>query len=39
VPTPSGPGGVWHVSPGDTANVSVVTDAGSSNTVPLQITG
>jgi hypothetical protein len=39
VPEPSGPGGVWHVTPGDTANVTVTTDAGSSNTVPLKITG
>jgi hypothetical protein len=39
VPEPSGPGGIWHVTPGDTANVSVTTDVGSSNTVPLKITG
>jgi Glycosyl hydrolases family 31/Domain of unknown function (DUF5110)/NPCBM-associated, NEW3 domain of alpha-galactosidase/Carbohydrate binding module (family 35)/IPT/TIG domain len=39
VPTPSGPGGVWHVSPGDTAQVDVVTASGSSNTVPVKITG
>lgn len=39
VPTPSGPGGIWHVNPGDTATVTVNTSAGPSNTVPLQITG
>jgi Glycosyl hydrolases family 31/Domain of unknown function (DUF5110)/NPCBM-associated, NEW3 domain of alpha-galactosidase/IPT/TIG domain len=39
VPEPSGPGGVWHVTPGDTADVSVTTDAGGSNTVTLRITG
>ena len=39
VPTPSGPGGIWHVTPGDTAQVQVTTDAGSSGQVPLKITG
>lgn len=39
VPEPSGPGGVWHVTPGDTAGVTVTTDAGSSNTATLKITG
>lgn len=39
VPTPSGPGGVWHVTPGTTANVTVNTSAGASNTVPMKITG
>jgi hypothetical protein len=38
VPTPSGPGGIWHVNPGDTATVTVNTSAGPSNPVPLQIT-
>jgi hypothetical protein len=39
VPTPSGPDGIWHVNPGDTATVTINTAAGASNTVPLQITG
>ncbi len=39
VPTPSGPGGIWHVTPGTTATVTVNTSAGASNTVPLPITG
>jgi hypothetical protein len=39
VPTPSGPNGIWHVSPGDTATVQVTTAAGSSDSVPLSITG
>ena len=39
VPTPSGPGGIWHVTPGTTATVSVTTPAGSSAQVPIKITG
>jgi hypothetical protein len=39
IPTPSGPGGVWHVNPGDTATVNVTTAGGTSNTVPISITG
>jgi hypothetical protein len=39
VPTPSGPGGIWHVTPGTTATVSVTTSAGSSDGSPLKITG
>jgi hypothetical protein len=39
IPTPSGPGGVWHVNPGDTATVDVNTAGGTSNTVPIAITG
>jgi hypothetical protein len=39
VPEPSGPNGEWHVTPGTTANVSVTTAAGSTDTLPLQITG
>src|SRR3954452_8611960 len=38
IPTPSGPGGIWHVSPGDTATVNVHTEGGTSNTVPITIT-
>ncbi|HZC74027.1 MAG TPA: TIM-barrel domain-containing protein [Jatrophihabitans sp.] len=39
IPTPSGPGGIWHVTPGDTATVNVNTAGGTSNTVPIAITG
>jgi len=39
IPTPSGPGGIWHVTPGDTATVSVTTSAGSSNQASIKITG
>jgi Glycosyl hydrolases family 31/Domain of unknown function (DUF5110)/NPCBM-associated, NEW3 domain of alpha-galactosidase/Carbohydrate binding module (family 6)/IPT/TIG domain len=39
IPTPSGPGGIWHVNPGDTATVNVHTEGGTSNTVPIAITG
>jgi glucan 1,6-alpha-isomaltosidase len=39
VPTPSGPNGIWHVTPGDTATVQVTTPAGSSASVPLAIAG
>jgi hypothetical protein len=39
VPTPSGPNGIWHVTPGDTATVQVTTPGGSSASVPLAITG
>jgi Glycosyl hydrolase family 31 C-terminal domain/IPT/TIG domain len=39
IPTPSGPGGVWHVIPGSTATVSVTTPGGTSNTAPVLITG
>jgi hypothetical protein len=39
VPTPSGPGGVWHVTPGTTATVFVYTAAGPSNAAFLPITG
>ena len=39
IPTPSGPGGVWHVIPGTTATVSVTNAAGSSASLPIQITG
>lgn len=39
VPTPSGPGGIWHVTPGDTATVTVNTAAGASNAASLAITG
>ncbi len=39
VPTPSGPGGIWHVTPGDTAQVQVTTAAGSSAQLPLKIGG
>ena len=39
VPTPSGPGGIWHVTPGTTATVSVHTAAGSSADAPIKITG
>jgi hypothetical protein len=39
IPTPSVPGGVWHVNPGDTATVNVNTAGGTSNTVPISITG
>jgi hypothetical protein len=39
VPTPSGPGGIWHVTPGDTAQVQVTTGAGSSAQLPLKIGG
>jgi hypothetical protein len=39
VPQPSGPGGVWRVSPGTTATVNVVDAAGAvSATAPLEIT-
>jgi predicted alpha-1,2-mannosidase len=38
VPTPSGPGGQWHVAPGSTAMVSVVDNAGqASDTAALDI--
>jgi Glycosyl hydrolases family 31/Domain of unknown function (DUF5110)/NPCBM-associated, NEW3 domain of alpha-galactosidase/IPT/TIG domain len=39
IPTPSGPGGIWHVIPGSTATVQVTTAGGSSNTEPVLITG
>jgi hypothetical protein len=39
IPTPSGPGGVWHVTPGTTATVSVNTPAGSSAPASIAITG
>jgi hypothetical protein len=39
IPTPSGPGGIWHVSPGDTTTVNVNTAAGTSNTEQIAITG
>ncbi len=39
VPTPSGDNGIWHVTPGTTATVTVNTSAGPSNTVPLPVTG
>jgi hypothetical protein len=39
IPTPSGPGGIWHVTPGSTATLNVTTPGGTSNTVPVQITG
>jgi hypothetical protein len=39
VPTPSGPGGIWHVTPGTTATVSVHTAAGSSADASIKITG
>jgi hypothetical protein len=39
VPTPSGPGGIWHVTPGTTATVSVNTSAGSSAPASIKITG
>jgi len=39
IPTPSGPGGIWHVIPGSTATVQVTTPGGSSNTEPILITG
>jgi hypothetical protein len=39
IPTPSGPGGVWHVTPGSTATVQVTTPGGSSTTAPVLITG
>jgi hypothetical protein len=39
VPTPSGPGGIWHVTPGTTATVSINTAAGSSASLPIRITG
>jgi hypothetical protein len=39
VPTPSGPNGIWHVTPGTTATVQVTTPGGSSASVPLAITG
>ena len=39
VPTPSGPGGVWHVTPGDTAQVDVTTAGGTSATASILITG
>jgi hypothetical protein len=39
VPTPSGPGGVWHVTPGTTATVSVTTPAGSTGQASIHITG
>jgi Glycosyl hydrolases family 31 TIM-barrel domain/Glycosyl hydrolase family 31 C-terminal domain/Domain of unknown function (DUF5110)/NPCBM-associated, NEW3 domain of alpha-galactosidase/IPT/TIG domain len=39
VPTPSGPGGIWHVTPGTTATVSVTTSAGSSGQASIRITG
>jgi hypothetical protein len=39
VPTPSGPGGIWHVTPGSTATVFVYTSAGPSNQANLPITG
>ncbi|HEX4719034.1 MAG TPA: TIM-barrel domain-containing protein [Thermoleophilaceae bacterium] len=38
IPTPSGPGGIWHVTPGDTATVSVTTPAGSSAPASIKIT-
>jgi len=38
VPTPSGPGGIWHVTPGSTATVFVYTSAGPSNAASLAIT-
>ncbi len=38
VPTPSGLNGVWHVTPGTTADVTVNTAAGSSNQVTVKIT-
>ena len=38
VPTPSGTNGQWHVAPGSTAMVTVVTGAGQvSDTAPLEI--
>jgi len=39
VPTPSGPGGIWHVTPGTTATIYVYTAAGPSNPASLAITG
>ncbi len=39
IPTPSGPGGVWHVIPGSTATVTVNTPGGTSNTASVLITG
>jgi hypothetical protein len=39
IPTPSGPGGIWHVIPGSTATVQVTTPAGSSATAPILISG
>jgi hypothetical protein len=39
VPTPSGPGGIWHVTPGTTATVSVNTSAGFSAPASIKITG
>lgn len=39
VPTPSGPRGIWHVTPGTTATVSVNTSAGSSAPASIKITG
>ncbi len=39
VPLPSGPGGIWHVTPGTTATVSVNTSAGSSAPASIKITG
>ena len=39
IPTPSGPGGIWHVTPGSTATVQVTTPGGSSSTAPVLITG
>ncbi|MFL6110294.1 MAG: IPT/TIG domain-containing protein [Catenulispora sp.] len=39
IPTPSGPGGIWHVTPGDTATVSVNTPSGSSAQSPIKVTG
>ena len=39
VPTPSGPDGIWHVTPGTTAIVFVYTSAGPSNQVNLPIIG
>jgi predicted alpha-1,2-mannosidase len=39
VPTPSGPNGVWHVSPGTPASVSVTTAGGAtSDAAVLEIT-
>jgi hypothetical protein len=37
VPSPSGPGGQWHVVPGSTATITVTTANGTSNTATVTI--
>jgi len=39
LPSPSGPGGVWHLVPGTTATVTVTTSGGTSGDGQIAITG